>query len=488
MNARSLSGINDVTSNGNVALTMNARSMSGINDTFGGGGDVFQAGNPNTFTGTNTFNTNRPTSDLATTPGSNDFITKSDGESLFGGGGDVFLAGSPNTFTGTNTFNTNRPTSDLATTPGSTDFITKQDGEALFTNNTGDALLAGGTEASPQTFTEFNKFDKLTIFELTRPKHIVPQGSPAQTPVDADFITKQDGDALYGALSGSARLAGGDEDDPQIFTGENLFEADIVFEGGVTQKDTGSVNLITQTAVGSTLNIFSQSGVNSAASTNFITQVGSNSSFNTDGTIQANGSVQGNKLTSTGNVEVGNYLGPTGHNYLNWLTGGASGDNLRHKFRFNWYNGSASQVDFLNLSGDNNCLIRARQYSNISDDRVKTNETPIENAMATLKKLNPVTYDYYGNLDCSGVSQLSAGLVAQEIWYKCPELRFIISTASDASLNHTDISNDDWGTEAAGVNYTEIQPYMIKVIQDHQTTIEKLEERLAILETKINEL
>jgi hypothetical protein len=185
MNARSLSGINDVTSNGDVALTMNARSMSGINDTFGGGGDVFQAGNPNTFTGTNTFNTNRPTSTLATTPGSNDFITKSDGE-------------------------------------------------ALFTNNTGVALLAGGTEASPQTFTEFNKFDKLTKFELTRPKHIVPQGSPATTAVDADFITKQDGDEFYGALSGSARLAGGDVGDPQIFTGENRFEVSVEMEGDST--------------------------------------------------------------------------------------------------------------------------------------------------------------------------------------------------------------------------------------------------------------
>ena len=598
MNARSLSGINDVTSNGDVALTMNARSMSGINDTFGGGGDVFLAGNPNTFTGTNTFNTNRPTSTLATTPGSNDFITKSDGEALFTNStGDVTLAGNPNTFTGTNTFNTNRPTSTLATTPGSNDFITKSDGEALFTNNTGVALLAGGTEALPQTFTEFNQFDKLTKFEGVRPQlvatgtttnptdyefitkqdgvdlfgsvtgnaqlgggvtaeepqiftgfnefeklttfkttrpQLVGTATPA-TPTTTDFITKGDGEALFTNNTGVALLGGGTEETPQSFTGFNEFDNDIVFEGGITQKDTGSANLFTQTAVGSTLNIFSQSGVNSAASTNSITQVGSNSSFNTDGTIQANGDIENTRVkltnlgfwaiikiksghsnqsrlyfqpddaakpltvradhfvgvtnTSSGDTQVGGYLRPNGHTYLNWNSNPQSGGgNGRHYWRFNWYNGSASQVDFVNLSGDNNCLIRARQYSNISDDRVKLNETPIENAMATLKKLNPVTYDYYGNLDCSGVSQLSAGLVAQEIWYKCPELRFIISTASDASLNHTDISNDDWGTEAAGVNYTEIQPYMIKVIQDHQTTIEKLEERLAILETKINEL
>ena len=52
-----------------------SRTMSGI-PTSGGGGDVFLAGNPNTFTGTNTFNTNRPTSDLTSTPADEDFITK----------------------------------------------------------------------------------------------------------------------------------------------------------------------------------------------------------------------------------------------------------------------------------------------------------------------------------------------------------------------------------------------------------------------------
>ena len=62
-------------------------------------------------------------------------------------------------------------------------------------------------------------------------------------------------------MSGSARLAGGDEGDPQIFTGENLFEADIVFEGGIEQKDTGSANLLSQVATGTTLNIFSQTGI-----------------------------------------------------------------------------------------------------------------------------------------------------------------------------------------------------------------------------------
>ena len=74
--------------------------------------------------------------------------------------GDVTLAGD-NVFTGTNSFNTNRPTSTLTDTAGSTDFITKQNGEALFApvSVTGDVTKNGGTEASPQTFVGFNKFN-----------------------------------------------------------------------------------------------------------------------------------------------------------------------------------------------------------------------------------------------------------------------------------------------------------------------------------------
>jgi len=107
--------------------------MSGIS-TSGGSGDVTLAGN-NAFTGTNSFDTNRPTSTIATTPGSTNLITKQNADALYAAisvDGDVKLDGNPNTFTGTNTFNTNRPTSTLTDAPGSTDFITKQNADALY--------------------------------------------------------------------------------------------------------------------------------------------------------------------------------------------------------------------------------------------------------------------------------------------------------------------------------------------------------------------
>ena len=135
--------------------------MSGISTS--ATGDVTLAGD-NEFTGTNTFNSSRPTSTIASTPGSTNLITKQNADALYAPvavDGDVKLNGNPNAFTGTNTFNSNRPTSTLTATPGSTDFITKQNGEALFApvSVTGDVTKNGGTEASPQTFVGFNKFN-----------------------------------------------------------------------------------------------------------------------------------------------------------------------------------------------------------------------------------------------------------------------------------------------------------------------------------------
>lgn len=89
-------------------------------------------------------------------------------------------------------------------------------------------------------------------------------------------------------------------------------------------------------------------------------------------------------LYTNGNIFVGNYLRPNpSNNFIQFLAGTATGSDSKHYFRISQYNGTSAQVDFVNLSGDNNCLLRAAGYNNISDDRTKLNETPIENAMDT---------------------------------------------------------------------------------------------------------
>ena len=245
--------------------------MSGI-PTSGGAGDVTLAGNPNAFTGTNTYDVNRPTSSLATTPAATDFITKQDGQQLFQGTSGVALLASANAFVSTNTFNTNRPTSTLATAPASTEFITKQDGEALFTNNTGDALLGGGTvEASPQTFTEFNKFNKnlllgddLTMLSTTETINFTIE-------TDANFSTTINQDAGFNTFNQKVKAGG---------TNRNVIEQDFF-----SNRTTGSVNDFIQER--SETNRIIQDGItNSITQQNgdcVISQTGTNSTITTAG-------------------------------------------------------------------------------------------------------------------------------------------------------------------------------------------------------------
>ena len=125
-------------------------------------------------------------------------------------------------------------------------------------------------------------------------------------------------------------------------------------------------------------------------------------------------------------------------------------------------------------------IYRNNEYG-LSDDRIKTNEAPLENATETLLKLKPQTYDKhsfefdkfteeeFGNVSSENTvfsahsncwvdqtelientidereefpyirrrlteqAQKETGLIAQDIYYDCPELRHLISLPSDAT-------------------------------------------------------
>lgn len=118
-----------------------SRTMSGLSTA----GDVKLDGDPNAFTGTNTYNVNRPTSSLGGTPNSDDFITKQDGDTLYQGTGNVALLNGDNAFTGTtNTFD-NRPaaSSTPATLAGTLDFVIKRDTDLLYVTKATDQDITG---------------------------------------------------------------------------------------------------------------------------------------------------------------------------------------------------------------------------------------------------------------------------------------------------------------------------------------------------------
>jgi serine acetyltransferase len=109
-------------------------------------GSYATLGGTNAFTGTNTFNTNLPTSTLTPTT-STQLITKAYADATYHPIGSYATLAGTNTWTGTNTFNTNLPTSTLTPTT-STQLITKAYGDTTYPQ-----LAIANTFANINTFT-----------------------------------------------------------------------------------------------------------------------------------------------------------------------------------------------------------------------------------------------------------------------------------------------------------------------------------------------
>ena len=90
--------------------------------------------------------------------------------------------------------------------------------------------------------------------------------------------------------------------------------------------------------------------------------------------------------------------------------------------------GKKSTLHQLDVSGSinaSNGIYASGVIMNTSDDRLKDNEFRIENAVSTLMNLTPEIYDKKSTFDGSDYRKES-GLIAQDIWYKSPELRHLV--------------------------------------------------------------
>jgi hypothetical protein len=151
--------------------------------------------------------------------------------------------------------------------------------------------------------------------------------------------------------------------------------------------------------------------------------------------------------------------------------------------------------------GTDNVLIK--NYAAYSDDRIKTNEEYITNATETLMKLKPQIYDKHEKINeiCDDPTR-EAGLIAQDVYYDAPELRFLVSARNDGIDDEPvnipeekpfvdddptkDPDYSGWGNASAGLAYIQLVPYLIKAVQEihqtHQTT--KTELKADLSETK----
>ncbi len=119
-----------------------------------------------------------------------------------------------------------------------------------------------------------------------------------------------------------------------------------------------------------------------------------------------------------------------------------------------------------------------------SDDRIKVNEQKIENALENINKLTPQIYDKRESLDVSSnITVCDSGLIAQDIWYKTPELRHLVKVKNSYDIKHMDLDdtiNPDpsyndygWPNEPAAVNYIASIAYLVSAIQELNSKYEE---------------
>ena len=200
---------------------------------------------------------------------------------------------------------------------------------------------------------------------------------------------------------------------------------------------------------------------------------------NTYGTTTINGS--GNIIRANGNSST-MLFGPNA-NYSASLLVGATGGGAHVQTTAGLVvtNGNlhldagAGMITFVNHYSGSGFVFSASNTAVTSDDRVKTGEKFIENALTTLKKLKPQTYIQSRRLnDETSDCAFSAGLIAQEVYYQCPELKHIVKVPDTAHVDLTkefpddpqvDPDYSDWGDQAAAVGYIELIPYTISAIK-----------------------
>jgi hypothetical protein len=117
-------------------------------------------------------------------------------------------------------------------------------------------------------------------------------------------------------------------------------------------------------------------------------------------------------------------------------------------------------------------------YANTSDDRIKHNETYIKNALRTIMKLKPQTYDKAPDLESNTYIEMrESGLMVQDIWYDVPEMRHIVRLSQTANPTPekppapSDDPADDpdysaWGTAPSSLEYDQVVPFLAKAVQE----------------------
>jgi hypothetical protein len=144
-----------------------------------------------------------------------------------------------------------------------------------------------------------------------------------------------------------------------------------------------------------------------------------------------------------------------------------------------FYNGSATGL-YLNYNGGS--VFYGSPGTQLSDDRIKFNETNITNGLEVVRKLSPERYTK--RLPTQTVGAVEAGFIAQEV-LSIPDLEFAVKQsnkeiiAGDPNTNYYTVTYDSIFTYAvAGLKELDA------IVQQQQTVIQNLVTRIEALESK----
>ena len=194
----------------------------------------------------------------------------------------------------------------------------------------------------------------------------------------------------------------------------------------------------------------------------FGTRTNSSMVFQTNDTERARIDTSGNLLvgvTSTGGSTSGGFAVLPAGNQTYTTIGHVAGTSSGAYYHACYYNGSL--VGGLTQSGTTGVVL-----TNLSDYRLKNNVLPMQDSLAKVLTLNPVCYKWKSD------GSDGEGFIAHE-------LQAVIPTAATGTQDEVD---EEGNAKYQGINLSAIVPHLVKAIQEQQSLIQSLTDRLTALE------
>jgi len=175
--------------------------------------------------------------------------------------------------------------------------------------------------------------------------------------------------------------------------------------------------------------------------------------------------------TSSAITTAGILLKPAGNSASVPLVGSSGASSSSSEITMAVYSTTAAQYQF--YVAYNGQATGRFTYATFSDARLKTNISSIQNGLATITALNPVTFNFLPAKDQTENSDLKYGFIAQEVQQLLPTL---VNEGLDKAEDETPYLTLQTG---------DLLPIAIKAIQEQQALIVSMREEIDALKTKV---